>query len=112
MRQDALDHFLNSLGALFRMQRIYPPGSKQVLQTTRQATQNLAEWGRPVRITFLGSDTIVEDRRIETIPTSFRALFQSLQQLRFESVHIEADAGEDDLTAWIGNVIDSMGMFL
>ena len=105
MRQDALDHFFNSLGALFRMQRIYPPGSKQVLQSTRQASQNLGEWGRPVRITFLGNDTIVEDRRIETIPTSFRALFQSLQQLGFESVHIEADAGEDDLAAWIGSVI-------
>ena len=105
MRQDALDHLLNSLGALFRMQRIYPPGSKQVLQSTRQASQKLAEWGRPVKITFLGNDTIVEDRRIETIPTSFRALFQSLQQLGFESVHIEADAGENDLAAWIGNVI-------
>jgi len=105
MRQDALDHFLNSLGALFRMQRIYPPGSRQILQSNRQASQNLAEWGRPVRITFLGNDTIVEDRRMETVPMSYRALFQSLQQLGFESVHIEADAEESDLTAWIGRVI-------
>ncbi len=37
--------------------------------SARQASQKLAEWGRPVRITFLGNDTIVEDRRIETIPT-------------------------------------------
>lgn len=105
MGQDALDYFLNGLGALFRMRRIYPPGTKQVLQSASQASQKLAQWGRPVRITFLGNDTIVEDRKIDTIPMSFRALFQSLQQLGFESVHIEADAGEDDLTAWIETVV-------
>ncbi len=105
MGQDALDYFLNGLGALFRMRRIYPPGTKQVLQSAKQASQKLAQWGRPVRITFLGNDTIVEDRKIDTIPMSFRAFFQSLQQLGFESVHIEADAGEDDLTAWIETVV-------
>ena len=105
MAQKALDYFLHALGALFRMRRIYAPGTKQVLQSARQASQKLIEWGRPVRITFLGSDTIVEDRRIENLPVSFRALFQSLQQLGFESVQIEADAGEDDLTAWVENVV-------
>ena len=101
MAQKALDYFLHALGALFRMRRIYAPGTKQVLQSARQASQKLIEWGRPVRITFLGNDTIVEDRRIENLPVSFRALFQSLQQLGFESVQIEADGGEDDLTAWV-----------
>ena len=105
MAQDALNYFLHALGALFRIRRIYPSGTKQVLQSARQACQKLAEWGRPVRITFLGNDTIVEDRKIETLPASFRALFQSLQQLGFESVQIEADTGEDDLTAWIENVV-------
>jgi HD-GYP domain-containing protein (c-di-GMP phosphodiesterase class II) len=105
MGQDVLDYFLHALGALFRMRRIYPPGTKQVLQSARQASQKLVEWGRPVRITFLGNDTIVGDRRIETIPMSFRALFQSIQQLGFESVQIEADAGEDDLMSWIDTVV-------
>ena len=105
MGQDVLDYFLSSLGALFRMRRIYPPGTKQVLQSARQASQKLAEWGQPVRMTFLGNDTIVENRRIETIPMSFRALFQSLQQLGFESVQIEADTGGDDLMAWIETVV-------
>ena len=105
MGQDALDYFLSALGGLFRMRRIYPPGTKQVLQLANQASQRLADWGRPVRITFLGNDIIIEDRRIETVPISFRALFQSLQQLGFESVQIEADAGEDDLTAWVEKVV-------
>jgi len=105
MAQDALDYFLHALGALFRIRRIYPSGTRQVLQSARQASQKLAEWGRPVRIAFLGNDTIVEDRRIGTLPASFRALFQSLQQLGFESIQIEADTGEEDLTAWIENVI-------
>lgn len=105
MAQNALDYFLHALGALFRMRRIYAPGTKQVLQSARQASQRLSEWKRPVRITFLGDDTIVEDRRIENFPVSFRALFQSLRQLGFESIQIEADAGEDDLTAWIENVV-------
>jgi HD-GYP domain-containing protein (c-di-GMP phosphodiesterase class II) len=47
----------------------------------------------------------VEDRRIDPIPISFRALFQSLQQLGFESVQIEADADVGDLTDWIENVV-------
>jgi len=105
MGHDALDYFLTALGALFRMRRIYPPGSRQILQSARQASQKLAEWGRPVRLTFLGSDTVVEDRRIETIPIAFQALFQSLQQLGFERVQIEADAGEDDLMAWTESVV-------
>jgi len=103
--QNALDYFLHALGGLFRMRRIYPSGTKQVFQSARQASQKLAEWKRPVRITFLGNDTIVEDRRIEALPASYRALFQSLQQVGFESVQIDADAGEDDLIAWIENVL-------
>ena len=105
MAQDALDYFLHALGALFRLRRIYPQGSRQVLQSARQASQKLAAWGRSVRITFLGNDAIVEDRRIDPIPMSFRALFQSLQQLGFESVQIKADADVSDLTDWIENVV-------
>ena len=105
MKQDALDYFLNALGNLFRMRRIYPPGTKQILQCASQAFQRLVDWGRPVRITFLGNETIIEDRSVETIPLSYRPLFQSLQQLGFESIQIEADAGMDDLIAWIETVI-------
>jgi len=105
MKQDALDYFLNALGNLFRMRRIYPSGTKQILQCASQAFQRLADWGRPVRITFLGNETIIEDRSMETIPLSYRTLFQSLQQLGFESIQIEADAGMDDLIAWIETVI-------
>ncbi len=105
MGQDALDYFLNALGGLFRMRRIYPPGTKQVLRCANQASQRLVDWGKPVRITFLGNETIVEDRRMETIPVSFRILFESLHQLGFESIQIEADAKEDDLIAWIEKVV-------
>ena len=105
MRQDALDIFLHALGALFRTQRIYPPGTKQVLQSARQASLKLAEWGRPVRISFLGNDMMIGDRRLETVPMSFRALFQSLQKLGFKSVQIDADAGESDLMTWVENVV-------
>jgi len=105
MAQDALDYFLHALGALFRLRRIYPPGSRQVLQSAKQASQKLGEWGQSVRITFLGNDAIVEDRRIDPVPMSFRALFQSLQQLGFESVQIEAHADVGDLTDWIEKVV-------
>jgi len=105
MAQDALDYFLHAVGALFRIRRMYASGTKQVLQSARQASERLAQWKRPVRITFLGSDTIVEDRRIDPLPASFRALFQFLRELGFESIQIDADATEDDLTAWIENVV-------
>jgi HD-GYP domain-containing protein (c-di-GMP phosphodiesterase class II) len=105
MAQDALDYFLHALGALFRLRRIYPPGSRQVLQSAKQASKKLAEWGQSVRITFLGNDAIVEDRRIDPVPMSFRALFQSLQQLGFESVQIDSHADVGDLTDWIENVV-------
>lgn len=105
MAQDVLNYFLNNLGGLFRMRRIYPQGSKQVLQSAKQAHQRLSEWGRSVRITLLGQDLIIEDRRIDPIPFSFQAFFQSLQQLGFESIHIEADAGPEDLVDWIEHIV-------
>jgi len=52
MKQDNLDFFLQALGTLFRMRRIYPPGKNQVCQAARQAAQKLADWGQPVRITL------------------------------------------------------------
>lgn len=105
MAQDVLNYFLNNLGGLFRMRRIYPQGSKQVLQSAKQAHQRLSEWGRSVRITLLGQDLIIEDRRIDPIPFSFQAFFQSLQQLGFESIYIEADAGAEDLVDWIEHIV-------
>ncbi len=105
MAQDTLNYFLNNLGALFRMRRIYPQGSKQVLQSAKQAHHRLAEWGRSVRITLLGQDLIIEDRRIDPIPFSFQAFFQSLQQLGFESIQIEMDAQPEDLVDWIEHIV-------
>ncbi len=105
MATDILNYFLNNLGALFRMRRIYPQGSKQVLQSAKQAQQRLSEWGRSVRITLLGQDLIIEDRRIDPIPFSFQAFFQSLQQLGFESIQIDADAQAEDLTDWVEHIV-------
>lgn len=105
MAQDTLNYFLNNLGALFRMRRIYPQGSKQVLQSAKQAHHRLAEWGRPVRITLLGQDLIIEDRRIDPIPFSFQAFFQSLQQLGFETIQIDMDAQAEDLVDWIEHIV-------
>ncbi len=105
MKQDTLDYFLHAIGALFRARRIYPQGKKQVLQAAATAAQRLAAWEKPVRITLLGDDVIIEDRRIEVLSPSFQALFQALQQSDCESVQIDADAEEDDLTAWIEHVV-------
>jgi HD-GYP domain-containing protein (c-di-GMP phosphodiesterase class II) len=105
MKQDSLDFFLHAIGALFRARRIYPPGKKQVHQAAAMAAQRLAAWEKPVRIALLGDDVIIEDRRIEVLSSSFQALFQALQQSDCESVQIDADAGEDDLTAWIEHVV-------
>ena len=105
MKQDALDYFLQALGILFRVRRIYPPGTKQVCQACRFAVQKLADYGQPARITLLGADTIVQDRKMEVLPSAFQALFQSLQQSSCESVRIEADAAENDLLAWTEHVI-------
>ena len=104
MKQDALDYFLLSLGTLFRMRRIYPPGTRQVCQAARQAALRLTDWGRPVRITFLGTDAIIEDRRLEVLPTACQPLFQALTQSGCESVQIEAGAGEEDLAGWLEHV--------
>ncbi|MCX8116937.1 MAG: HD domain-containing protein [Desulfobacterota bacterium] len=104
MFQDVLTYFLNNLGSLYRMRRIYPQGSKQVLQTAKQAHQRLSEWGKPVRITLLGQDLILEDRRIDPIPATFQALFQALQQLGFERIQIDAEAQVEDLLDWIEHI--------
>ena len=112
MKQDALYCFLQALGTLFRVRRIYPPGKRQVYQAARQAAQRLAAWGNSVRITLLGDDAIVEDRKLEGFHPSFRGLFQSLGQSGCESVQIEADADENDLIAWIEHVISKRAEIL
>jgi HD-GYP domain-containing protein (c-di-GMP phosphodiesterase class II) len=105
MKQDSLDYFLHALGALFRMRRIYPPGKKQVAQAAKQAAERLADWGHSVRITLLGNDTIIENRRLSVLPSSFQPFFQALRQSGCDSVQIEADASEEDLAAWIEHVL-------
>jgi HD-GYP domain-containing protein (c-di-GMP phosphodiesterase class II) len=112
MRKDRLDYFLDSLGVLFRTRRIFPPGQIQVVQAARHAAQRLQDWGKPVRITLLGEDIIADDRRLETIPPSFKALFQSLSVSRCETIHIETDAEPHDLIAWIDHIVSkSPGSF-
>jgi len=105
MRQDNLDFFLHALGTLFRVRRIYPPGKKQVRQAAQQASRRLGDWGNPVRMTLIGDDAIVEDRRIEQVPVTLGSLLRALRQSGCESVQIEADANDEDLTAWIEHVI-------
>ena len=105
MGQDILDYFLNALGALFRTRRIFPPGQRQVRLAARQAAQRLSAWGGPIRITLLGDEAIIEERRLEILPSSFKALFQSLLQSGCERVHIEADASAADLIDWMDHVV-------
>jgi hypothetical protein len=105
VRQDTLDYFLNALGALFRTRRIFPPGQRHVRLAARQAVQRLSVWGGPVRITLLGDEAIIEERRLEILPSSFKALFQSLLESGCERVHIEADASAADLMDWMDHVV-------
>jgi HD-GYP domain-containing protein (c-di-GMP phosphodiesterase class II) len=105
MRQDTLDHFLNSLGALFRTRRIFPPGQRQVRLAALLAAQRLSKWKGPVRITLLDDEAIIEDQRLDTLSSSLNGLFQSLLGSGCERVHIEADASAADLMAWIDHVV-------
>jgi HD-GYP domain-containing protein (c-di-GMP phosphodiesterase class II) len=105
VKQDNLGYFLNALGALFRTRRIFPPGQRRVSWAARQAAQRLSVWGGPIRITLLGNEVVIEDRRLEILPSSFKALFQSLQRSGCERVHIEADADAGDLMAWMDHVV-------
>jgi len=105
VREDTLDYFLNALGALFRTRRIFPPGQRQVRLAARQAAQRLSVWGGPIRITLLGDEAIIEEQRLEILPSSFKALFQSLLESGCERVHIEADASAADLMDWIDHLV-------
>jgi HD-GYP domain-containing protein (c-di-GMP phosphodiesterase class II) len=105
VRRDTLNYFLNSLGALFRTRRIFPPGQRQVRLAALQAAQRLSEWGSPVRITLLGNEAIIEDRSLEILPSSLNVLFELLQRSGCERVHIEANAGAADLMAWMDHVV-------
>jgi len=104
MKQDTLKYFLAALGKLFRVGRIYPPVSRPVLRSAREAAQRLSEWGKSVRITLLGEEVIVEDRRLEVIPLPCRPLFQVLRQSGYECIQIETGATEKELRAWLRHV--------
>jgi HD-GYP domain-containing protein (c-di-GMP phosphodiesterase class II) len=105
MKQDGLHYFLAVLGKLFLMRRIYPSGNRPVLRAAREAARRLAEWGKVVRITLLGDEAIVEDRRFATIPSSFKLLFQTLWESGCECIQIDTGVSEEDLIAWMEHVV-------
>lgn len=100
-----MDYFLHALGTLFRIRRIYPPGKKQVSQAANQVVQRFLEWGKPLRITLLGEEAIIEDKRLDVLPFSFQAFFKSLRESGCESVQIGAGADMHDFLDWMDHVV-------
>lgn len=107
IKRDLLDLFLRDLGRLYRARRMYPSGNELVTRAAEKAAETLSSWGQRVRIARLGEDFLVEDRTLDEPPPALRALMDRLALSGLEGVHIDPDAGPEELAAWIESVLSS-----
>ena len=74
MTRDSLDRFLRDLDRLHQAFRMYPRGHEQVTRAAHLAATSLAQWGQPVRMSFVGEDFLVEDRSVRSLEGRLTAL--------------------------------------
>ncbi|MBI5016661.1 MAG: HD domain-containing protein [Deltaproteobacteria bacterium] len=105
MTRDLLDRFLRDLGAFYRARLMYPAGNDQVVRAAERAAVSLSAWGQRVRIAWMGQDLLVEDRTLADPPAALRALLERLAAAGREGVHLDPEAGAEELEAWIECVL-------
>lgn len=101
MTRDSLDKFLRDLDRLHQTFRMYPRGHEQVTRAANLAATSLAQWGQPVRMSFVGEDFLVEDRSIRSLEGRLTALGALLRGKGWEGVRVDPRCGADDLLAWL-----------
>jgi len=98
--RDCLEKFLRDLDRLHQTFRMYPRGHEQVAGAARLAARALGEWGKPVRISFMGEDLLVEDRSTRSLDGRLTSLGALLRSKGWEGVRIDPRCGSEDLLAW------------
>lgn len=115
MTRDDLDRFVIHLGALYRARRLYPTGNEQLVRAAARTVEALRRWGRPVRITGLGHEAVVEDRPLALGGSPLETLLNDLARVGRDNVCLQPDLGAQDLMAWMeallaGRVEDGPGV--
>jgi len=103
--RDPLDHFLRDLAGLYRARRMYPSGNEQVQRAAEKAAASLSQWGKRVRIARLGEDLLAEDRTLEDPAPPLKSLMERLARAGREGVHIDPEAGAEELARWVECVL-------
>lgn len=65
------------------------------------AARSLAEWGRPVRMSFVGEDLLVEDRSTRGLEGRLGSMAGLLRGKGWEGVRIDPQCAPEDLVAWL-----------
>lgn len=100
-KRKPLEEFLRGLERLFQVNRMYPEGHEQIARGARLAADSLARWGRPVRISLMGEDLMVEDQSFLALGDRMTALKRAFKITGWEGVRIHQGCGPEDLLDWV-----------
>lgn len=101
MKRDPLMDFLRDLERLYQVHRMYPPGHGQIAGAAEQAVRSLRAWGRPVRVSLLGEDLVVEDQALHPAGGKASLLAALLKTNDWEGLRIAPTCSTASLLDWV-----------
>jgi HD-GYP domain-containing protein (c-di-GMP phosphodiesterase class II) len=106
--KDPLAKFLRDLERLQLARRMYPDGHRYIADAAEIALSSLREWGRPVRMSMVGEDLIVEDKSAHDLGDRLSGLATLLRKNGWEGVRISPHCGSSDLLEWMACALSSL----
>jgi len=101
MKRDPLAAFLRDLERLYQVHRMYPVGHGQIAGAAAQAVRSLRAWGRPVRVSLLGEDLVVEDQALPRAGGKASLLATLLKTNGWEGLRIAPTCSTAALLDWV-----------
>ena len=96
-RSPEVDRLFKHLARVAQASLIYPAGSEQVVRATEVFIDALTAFGKPLRITLMGSMAVAEEQEVEE-PSPVEVLFiKTLRKADWESLKIEPGIGAEAL---------------
>ncbi len=101
MKRDPLEAFLRDLERLHQAHRMYPAGHGQITGAAELAARSLKAWGRPVRMSLVGEDLVVEDKSVHDLGDRLKILASILKANAWEGVRVAPTCQPSDLLEWV-----------
>ncbi|TLN25655.1 HD domain-containing protein, partial [bacterium] len=92
-----INRFTLELGRLYQAYRMYPPGVPHVLIAAEKCSECLREYGKPIRISRMGEDVILEEEILSPVPKQLEKILEAFNAFQWDSVRFEPEMGQRGL---------------